>query len=111
MQTVLMCIPLKKGCLDQFQNFVKQTSAQKATEWKSMLARYDILNVKIWHKNLAGVDYAFVYHKVGTNFLEKIKGWNTSQHSFDQWFNQQIMAVYDTGPVDAGATSLLELVV
>lgn len=74
-----------------------------------MLARYDISCVKIWHKNLDGADYVFVYHETGPHFEEKIQGWNESKHPFDQWFSQQIMAVYATGPVESGATQLLEL--
>ncbi len=111
MKTVLFCIPLKEGCLEQFQNFVKETSEQKAAEWKEMLSRYDMSCVKIWYKDIDGKHYAFVYHECGPNFEEKITGWNDSQHPFDQWFNQQITAVYDVGPVDAGATQLLELFV
>ncbi len=111
MKTVLFCIPLKTGCVKQFQDFVKQTTEQKSEEWKEMLARYDMSCLKIWIKNLEHRDYVFVYHELGPNFSEKIKGWNNSQHPFDQWFNQQIMTVYDTGPVDAAATQLLELFV
>lgn len=111
MSSVLFCIPLKKGCLDQFQDFVKQTSAHKADEWKEMLARYDISCVKIWYKQMNGVDVAFVYHETGPDFPEKIKGWNDSQNPFDQWFNQQITAVYDAGATESDATQLLELIV
>jgi len=111
MKTVLFCIPLKKGQLDQFQNFVKQTSEQKTDEWKDMLTRYDILCVKVWYKNINDTDYAFVYHEVGPEFDEKIKGWNNSEHSFDKWFNQQIMAVYDASAIEDNATQLLELIV
>ncbi len=111
MKTVLFCIPLKRGCLEQFQEFVKQTNEQKPKEWKDMLARYDMSCVKIWIKTLESRDYVFVYHEVGPDFSEKIKNWNDSKHPFDQWFNQQIMAVYESGPVDAAATPLLELFV
>lgn len=76
-----------------------------------MLARYDMACVKIWVKTLNDRDYVFVYHEVGPDFQEKIKDWDNSQHPFDQWFNQQIMSVYDTGPVDAAAKQLLELFV
>lgn len=111
MKAMLFCIPLKTGCVEQFKAFVKQTSEKKAEEWKDMLARYDMSCVKVWIKKLENRDYVFVYHEVGTDFSEKIKDWDNSQHPFDQWFNQQIMAVYDSGPVDAAATQLLELFV
>lgn len=111
MKTVLFCIPLKKDCLEQFQNFVKETSEKKADEWKEMLSRYDMSCVKIWTKNLDDKNYVFVYHECGPSFEEKIKGWNDSQNPFDQWFNAQITAVYNIGPVEAGATQLLEFFV
>jgi len=109
MNTVLFCIPLKENTLQQFKDFVKTTSAEKHKEWQEMLVRYDLKNVKIWNKSIEGKNYVFVYHEHGPLFEEKIKGWNDSPHEFDQWFNQQIMAVYDTGPTESAATSLLEL--
>ena len=111
MNAVLFCIPLKAGHLDQFKTFVKQTSEQKAAEWKEMLARYDMSCVKIWYKQINDQNYVFVYHETGKDFAEKIKGWNNSQHPFDQWFSAQITAVYDSGAVESGAEPLLELFV
>jgi len=111
MKTVLFCIPLKMDCLEKFKNIVKQTSEKKADEWKNMLARYDMSCVKIWHKLIDDKDYVFVYHETGPQFEEKIKAWNNSQHPFDNWFNQQIMAVYDSSAVESNATELLELFV
>lgn len=111
MKTVLFCIPLKKNCLDKFKNFIKQTSENKSKEWKDMLARYDMSCVKVWYKLIEGKDYVFVYHETGPQFEEKIKGWNDSKHPFDQWFNQQITAVYDSSAVESNATGLFELFV
>lgn len=111
MDTVLFCIPLKTDCAQQFRDFVTETSEQKSEEWKAMLARYDMSCVKVWVKTLEGRDYVFVYHECGPTFSEKIQGWNDSTHPFDQWFNAQITAVYDTGAVDARAEGLLTLYV
>lgn len=94
MKTVLFCIPLKKGCLNQYKNFANE-SVKKEKAYKEMLFRYDIFCAKTWHKNVAGTDYIFVYHEVGPNFEEKMKGWDTSSHPFDQWFRESMMAVYD----------------
>ena len=93
-QTVLFCIPLKKRCLRQYQDFAKQT-VERAKEYKEMLIRYDIHCAKIWHKNIGGNDYVFVYHEVGPQFKEKMKGWDISTHPFDQWFRNEMMTVYD----------------
>ncbi len=100
MKCALFCIPLKKGCLEQFKEFVKQTHEEKSEEWKEMLSRYDLSSVKVWYKNFNGVDYVFVYHDAGETYEEKLKGWDTSTHPFDIWFNAQIMAVYDVANVE-----------
>jgi hypothetical protein len=94
MQTVLFCIPLKKGCLVQYEAFAKE-HVEKAKEYSDMLKRYDIHTAQTWHKNIDNRDYIFVYHKVGPNFQEKMAGWDTSVHPFDRWFREQMMAVYD----------------
>lgn len=52
MSTVLFCIPLKTGHLKQFQDFVEETAAHKAEEWKAMMERYDISCVKIWMRQI-----------------------------------------------------------
>lgn len=94
MKTVLFCIPLKKGTLSQYEAFSKE-HVKREKEYKDMLTRYDIHCAKIWHKNINDRDYVFVYHEVGPNFREKMTGWDTSNHPFDQWFRENMMAVYD----------------
>lgn len=94
MKTVLFCIPLKKNCFSQYEDFAKET-IKRPMEYKEMLLRYDIHCAKVWHKNIDGQDYVFVYHEVGKDFREKMKGWDTSVHPFDQWFRDNMMAVYD----------------
>lgn len=94
MANVLFCVPLKKGCLKQYQAFAKET-IEKEKEYRDLMARYDIHCTKVWHKNINDCDYIFVYHEVGPNFEEKMKNWETSEHSFDQWFNASMMAVCD----------------
>ena len=110
MNNVLFCIPLKPGHLPQFKACVASIYAEKKSEWQAMLARYDISSVKIWHKALEGREYAFVYHDIGPNFPEKIQGWENSTHPFDQWFKEQIMAVYDTSATNSPANGLLDMV-
>ncbi len=94
MKTVLFCIPLKLGFLEQYQAFAAQT-VKRDKEYSDLLIRYDIYCAKIWHKNISGRDYIFVYHEVGPYFEEKMKDWDTSVHPFDKWFRGSIMAVYD----------------
>lgn len=94
MNSVLFVIPLKIGSLIQYKTFAKESMERKG-EYKEMLLRYDIHSAQTWHKNIDGRDYIFVYHLVGENFNEKMKGWDTSTHPFDCWFRESIMAVYD----------------
>jgi len=101
MKPVLHCIPLKQGKLKQFQDFVKQTFENKKKDWKDMLKRYDIDCVSVWHRSIENREFVFVYHEVGPTFEEKLSGWDQSEHPFDQWFNEQIMSVYDIEDVSA----------
>lgn len=94
METVLFCIPLKPGKLNQYEVFAKE-SVKKVDEYKDMLNRYDIHCAKTWHKNINDRDYIFVYHEVGPSFRAKMKGWDTSEHPFDEWFRKNMLAVYD----------------
>ena len=94
MKTVLFCMALKPGTLEQYLAFAKKT-IERGKEYRDLLTRYDIHCAKIWHKKISDRDYIFVYHEVGPNFEEKMKGWPTSEHPFDKWFNENIMAVYD----------------
>ena len=111
MSTVLTCMPLKEGCLEKFQELIKYTGEHKREEWKEMFGRYDIHNVKIWHKNIEGKDHAMVYHEVGQEFANKAKDWENSEHEFDQWFKEELMAVYDNDVLDSAATNLFEMAV
>ena len=94
METVLFCIPLKKDCFSQYELFAKET-VKRSVEYSDMLKRYDIHYAKVWHKKINNRDYVFVYHEVGSNFREKMKGWDTSSHPFDKWFCDNMMKVYD----------------
>jgi len=94
MKTVLFCIPLKKGSLEGYKAFAKETVV-RADEYKGMLTRYDISCAKTWHKNIGGSNYIFVYHEVGPDFEEKMQGWDTSEHPFDKWFRESMMESYD----------------
>lgn len=107
----LFCIPLKPDCLAAFLAFSETTRAEKADEWKAMLARYDISSVKTWHKEIAGRETIFVYHDTGPDFSEKIASWNESTHPFDQWFNSQLTTLYDEGATDSLATPIVEMYV
>jgi len=94
MKSVLFFIPLKEGSLKQYEVFAKETVRRK-DEYRDLLKRYDIHSARIWHKNLNGKDYILVMHEVGPHFEEKMKHWDSSQHPFDKWFREGMMAVYD----------------
>lgn len=94
MKTILFCIPLKEGTLNQYEAFTKEF-VKREKEYSDMLTRYDIHCAKVWHKNINDREYVFVYHEVGPNFREKMKGWDASDHPFDEWFRKNMMAFYD----------------
>ena len=111
MNSILSCIPLKEGCLEKFQELIKHTAEHKSAQWKDMFTRYDIHNVKMWHKNIEGKDHAMVYHEVGQEFANKAKDWENSENEFDQWFSEQLSGVYEDGALESAATSLFEMAV
>ncbi len=91
---VLFSIPLKHGCLEQYETFAKEI-IKHADDCREMFSRYDIKLAKVWHKYFSGRDYVFVYHEVGPKYKEKMASWNNSAHPFDTWFRENMMAVYD----------------
>ena len=98
MKTVLFTIPLKDGCLAQYKSFLQESLARDS-EYREMLQRYDIHSAKVWCNKINNKDYVFVYHAVGPDFEEKMKQWDHSDHPFDVWFRESIMAVYDINGV------------
>ena len=94
MKCVLFFIPLKNGSLGQYEAFAKQT-VEKKNDYRDLLKRYDIHCAKVFHKKINDRDYVLVYHEVGPQFEEKMKGWDTSEHPFDKWFRSGMMSVYD----------------
>lgn len=108
---ILFCLPLKEGRLEAFKQFCADCLKEKATDWKDMLARYDMSSVKVSYKQLEGRDYVFVYHDIGSTFAEKIQGWNDSTHPFDQWFNEKLMENYAQDAASDPAMHLFQLYV
>lgn len=111
MNNLLFCLPLKNGALAQYKQFIKTTSETKSEEWKDLLARYDMSCVKIWHKELDGKDYVFVYHEIGPKASELLSNWTTSSHPFDLWFGGQLESMFDANAAEAPAESLFEIFV
>jgi len=99
MKSVLFTIPMKTNALDDYLAFIKEV-LQQDDKYRDMLKRYDIRSAKAWIKRIGDVDYVFVYHDVGPSFEDKIKGWDTSEHPYDKWFNDQIMQAYDVENVE-----------
>lgn len=98
-KSILMSIPLKEGCLEQYLDFAKE-SQEHSSEYEDMLKRYDIHCAKVWYSEMQGQYYVFVYHEVGPSFEEKMAHWDKSNHPFDTWFRESIMAVYDINSAD-----------
>lgn len=104
MKSVLFRCPIKPGKLEAYRNFIAEC-LQRADEYKEMLHRYDMHSVKIWLGKHQGKDFAYVFHHVGEQFLQKMQAWQHSDHHFDSWFREALMDIYDI--VDA--EGMLEL--
>lgn len=107
MKSVLFIIPLKKGCVDQYKSILKQAVRRKK-EYSDCLRRYDLRSAKAWVKSLGGKDYAYIYHDVGENFQEKLKGFGDSTNPFDRWFRERLMSVYEADPTEEDAVQVLD---
>ena len=110
MDSVLFCIPLKDGSLEEYHAIMAECVAREQ-EYREMLQRYDLHAAKVWVKNLAGKDYAFIYHEVGPNFEEKLTKFGDSAHPFDQWIGEQLMSVYEADPTADNAKQLIDFMV
>lgn len=108
MKKVLFCVPIKDGCVEQYKAFARET-VERSEEYHAMLQRYDMHCARIWHKQFNGKDYVLVYHEVGPEFEERMKSWDTSEHPFDKWFRESMMAVYDID--DASGMEQPEMVI
>ena len=108
MNSILFCMTLKKNCLAQYKECIKEALLRQK-EWGEMLKRYDLHSVSAWHHNINDKEYVFVQHNAGPQYAEKLKGWETSEHPFDIWFRHKIMAVLDIDNID-GMIQLPQLV-
>ncbi len=104
MNSVLLRCPIKPGKLADYKSFISKC-LERSEEYADMLHRYDMHSVKIWHGEHGGQHYAYVMHKVGKHYYDKIKQWEYSTHVFDEWFREALKDIYDM--VDS--TGMLEL--
>ena len=75
--------------------FSKKCLITKHKEYKDLLMRYGLNNVKIWINTLEGKDYAMFIHDMNEDAPKRLKDWATSTHPFDQWFDKQLRDCYD----------------
>ena len=97
MKTTLFVTPIKAGKLQAAKTFLNTCIGPKKQEYKDLLLRYDLNNVKIWFQALKGTDYMMFSHDMGEKGMEKLAIWENSTHPFDQWFKQQLESWFDLG--------------
>lgn len=99
--TTLFVMPIRKGKKSDYLNFVKECLGPKREEYKDLLKRYALHNVKTWTHSLNGNDYAMFTHDMDEEEANKrLKEWSSSTHPFDQWFDQQLKNCYEIESLD-----------
>ena len=78
-------------------------NGSKKAEYKDLLIRYGMNTVKMWHHNFNGHDYVLFTHDISDDGFERLKGWSTSTHPFDKWFNEQLQDCYENSDASSPA--------
>lgn len=101
MQTVLFAIPIKAGKLEEYKKFAHEITGPRKQEYNDMLHRYGLKTAKVWHRKFSGQDFIMVVHDMEDDAGERLKGWLSSMHPFDRWFNEQMFNCYDAKDFDS----------
>ncbi len=95
MSNVLFCMPIKSGKMASFKAFINECLEEKREEYKDLLLRYNLNTLQMWIHTVGSQDYAMFTHDMGDEAQELLKGWGSSKHPFDHWFNVQLEDCYD----------------
>ena len=102
--TTLFTFPIKPGKLNTYIKFMREcVNGSKKAEYKDLLIRYGMNTVKMWHHNFNGHDYVLFTHDISDDGFERLKGWSTSTHPFDKWFNEQLQDCYENSDASSPA--------
>lgn len=103
MTDTLLIMPIKKGKTDIYKAFLKECMGQRKKEYKDLLMRYGLNDLKIWVSTIGDRDYAIFTHDMNDNAPDLLKNWPSS-HPFDQWFNEHLRDCYEVD--DATKTAI-----
>lgn len=95
MPSVLFSIPIKSDKNDEYERFVKVITGIKKREYQDMLRRYGLKNAKVWHHTFGNTQYLLTMHDINPEAQELLKTFTTSTHSFDKWFHDACLKVWD----------------
>jgi hypothetical protein len=95
MPTTLYCMPLKEGKTETYKAFIKDCVEQKTEDYKALLMRYGLNNVKMWIHTIEGKDYAMFVHDMDDDAHEKLAGWPNKEYPFEVSFNECLIDCYD----------------
>lgn len=101
MNTILLCVPIKKNKVADFKIFVKELLGSKRKDYSEMHLRYGIKTTKIWFHTLSDKDYAMFTHELYDALKTHMKKFADSKHPFDLWFTKQIENFYNIDDIDA----------
>src|SRR5437879_150061 len=95
MATTMFIMPIKPGKKAAYMAFLKECMGPKKHEYKDLLKRYGLNNVKLWIHTLDGKDYVMFIHDMDDDAAKRLEGWAGSTHPFDQWFDKHLRDCYD----------------
>ena len=101
MNTILMCVPIKKSKVADFKAFVKELLGSKRKDYGEFHLRYGIKTTKIWFHTLNGKDYAMFTHNLSDDLDTHMKKFADSKHPFDLWLTKQVEDFYNIDDIDA----------
>ncbi|MDF1795308.1 MAG: hypothetical protein P1U63_02095 [Coxiellaceae bacterium] len=95
MNPTLFIRVIKAGKTEDVKKFISECTTTKQNEYKDLLLRYGLNNVRFWFQAINNTDYMLFTHDIDDDAMEKLAGWETSTHPFDQWFQQGLADCFD----------------
>lgn len=91
----LFVMPLKPQKVETYKNFIQECMGPKGEEYKDLLRRYGLNNVRLWIHELEGKHYAMFIHEMDEGANELLAKWPDPHQPFDQWFDKKLRECYD----------------
>lgn len=90
----LYVFKLKSGKLNKYLNFINDLCNNKQDDYREILLRYGLNDVRLWHQNIDDDDYAMFIHNQDDDASKKLKLWNTTGDKFEEFFGEVLGDCY-----------------